>query len=395
MVCNKVDELGQGRLKETVYVDWEASGDQKKRLADINPLPSLFTMAPANRDHEVGIRCGITVLVPLLTLLLIDRIDLVIFASFGAFTGIYGRNTAHGTRLQMQLRAGLLMIAVMLAATLVGRNGVSESDNPWALVGLTTVVAGLCTVIAGYWRLRPAGSLFHIFAFAAVASVPYQPPLGDAMLTAVATVAFAIVVGLASRILPSRRQTLVWPAREHVTAEEHRLIWLEGMWYVIAAGVAGSLATALGPVLGIEHNYWAMVAAVVPLAGHSTRYRVNRGLQRIIGTFLGLILMAGLLWLQPGPWAIVLIIALFQTVAELYIARQYVLAQMVVTPLALLSTVLVTVGTGAPVDGGQLVYDRFVETVIGAVVGLACVLYPWAWRKWVRHDTDPATERRG
>jgi Fusaric acid resistance protein-like len=364
------------------------------RMSELNPIPSLFTIAPANKDHEVGIRCGITVLVPLLTLLLLDRIDLAIFASFGAFTGIYGRNTTHGVRLKMQLRAGLLMIAVILAATLAGRHGFSESENPWGLVGLTTIVAGVCSLIAGYWKLRPAGSLFHIFAFAAVASVPLQPPLGDAMLTAVATVALAIAVGLGSRALPSRRQPMVWPDREHSTSDEHRIIWLEAMWYVIAAGVAGTLATALGPALGIEHNYWAMVASVVPLAGHSTRYRVNRGLQRIIGTFLGLVLMAGILWLQPEPWLMILIIAVLQTAAELYIARQYVLAQMVVTPLALLSTVLVTVGTGSPVDGPALLSDRFIETVIGAVVGVACVLYPWAWRRWVRRDTDPATEAR-
>ncbi|WP_371415346.1 hypothetical protein [Citricoccus sp. SGAir0253] len=237
------------------------------RMSDLNPLPSLFTIAPANRDHEVGIRCGITVLVPLLSLLLLDRIDLAIFASFGAFTAIYGRNTTHGVRLQMQLRAGLLMVAVILAATLAGRNGVSEAEDPWGLVGLTTLVAGLCTVVAGYWRLRPAGSLFHVFAFAAVASVPYQPPLGEAMLTAVATVALAILVGLASRVLPSHREPLAWPPREQSTSDQHRIIWLEALWYAIAAGAAGSLATALGPGLGIEHNYWAMIAAVVPWPG--------------------------------------------------------------------------------------------------------------------------------
>ncbi|HEY4616083.1 MAG TPA: FUSC family protein [Citricoccus sp.] len=364
-------------------------------MSEINPLPSLFTIAPANKDHEVGIRCGVTVLVPLLTLLLIGRIDLAIFASFGAFTGIYGRNTTHGVRLHMQLRAGLLMIAVILAATLAGRHGFSESENPWGLVALTTVVAGVCTVIASYWKLRPAGSLFHIFAFAAVASVPYQPPLGEAMLTAVVTMAWAVVVGLSSRILPSRRQPLVWTPRVHSTSGEHRRIWREAVWYVIAAGVAGSLATALGPWLGIEHNYWAMIAAVVPLVGHSTRYRVNRGLQRIIGTFLGLVLMAVILWLQPEPWLMILIIALFQTLAELYIARQYVLALMVVTPLALLSTVLAMVGTGAPVDGPALLRDRFIETLIGAAVGVTCVLCPWAWRRWVRRDAGPATAGRG
>ena len=93
-----------------------------------------------------------------------------------------------------------------LAATLAGRSGVSESENPWALVGLTTVVAGACTVVAGYWKLRPAGSLFHIFAFAAVASVPYQPPLGEAMLTAVGTVVFIIDVFLLILLYSSMRR---------------------------------------------------------------------------------------------------------------------------------------------------------------------------------------------
>lgn len=365
-------------------------GRRRTRLADLNPLPAMFTMAPADRDHEVAIRCGITVLVPLLTLLLIDRIDLAIFASFGAFTGIYGRNLQHGPRLQMQARAGALMVVVLLLATLAGRNGLSESENPWALVGLTTVVAGACAVVTAYWNLRPSGSLFHIFAFAAVSSVPHQPPLGEAMLTAGTTILFALVVGISSRVLPRNRHRIQRPAGEPLTGPRHRLVWSEAAWYVVAAGVAGALATALGPVLGIEHNYWAMVAAVVPLVGHSTRYRVNRGLQRIIGTFIGLLALAAVLWIHPPLWGIVLIIAVLQCTAELFIARQYVLAQIAVTPLALLSTVLAMSASTAPVDTSGLVYDRFIETVIGAIVGMACVATPWAWRRWVLHSATPA-----
>ncbi|MGO1543068.1 MAG: hypothetical protein ACTHXA_01880 [Gulosibacter sp.] len=129
-------------------------------FAEINPFPQLFTIAPANRDHEVGIRCGISVFVPLLALLLIDRIDLAIFASFGAFTAIYGRNLDHGSRLKMQLRAGLLMTVVLLLATVAGHYGVSERENPWALVACTTLVAGIVSVIAAFWRLRPRDRSF-------------------------------------------------------------------------------------------------------------------------------------------------------------------------------------------------------------------------------------------
>lgn len=368
----------------------EAGQQNRTRLADINPIPALFTMAPAHRDHEVAIRCGITVLVPLLTLLLIGRIDLAIFASFGAFTAIYGRNLDHGARLQMQARAGALMFVVLLLATLAGRNGLSGTEDPWALVGLTTVVAGLCAVVSAYWNLRPSGSLFHIFAFAAVSSVPYQPPLGEAMLTAAATIVFAVLVGVSSRVLPRHRHRIQRPEGQPLTGPRHRLVWSEAAWYVVAAGVSGTLATALGPVLGIQHNYWAMVAAVVPLVGHSTRYRVNRGIQRIIGTFLGLLVLAAVLWIHPPLWVIVLIIAVLQCTAELFIARQYVLAQIAVTPLALLSTVLAMSASTTEVDTSGLVYDRFIETVIGAVVGMACVLTPWAWRKWVLRSASPS-----
>lgn len=368
----------------------EAGGQDRVRLADLNPIPALFTMAPAHRDHEVAIRCGITVLVPLVALLLIGRIDLAIFASFGAFTGIYGRNLDHGARLLMQARGGALMFVVLLLATLAGRNGLSGTQDPWALVGLTTLVAGSCAVVAAYWNLRPSGSLFHIFAFAAVSSVPYQPPLGESLLAAAATIVFALLVGISARVVPRNRHRIRRPVGEPVTGLRHRLVWSEASWYVVAAGLSGSVTTALGPVLGIEHNYWAMVAAVVPLVGHSTRYRVNRGIQRIIGTFIGLLVLAAVLWTQPPLWAIVLIIAGLQCTAELFIARQYVLAQIAVTPLALLSTVLAMSASSTEVETSGLVYDRFIETMIGAVVGMACVLTPWAWRKWVLRSDSPA-----
>lgn len=367
------------------------------RLADVNPFPAMFTIGPPDRGHEVGLRVGVTILVPLLLLLALDRMDLASYATFAAFTGIYGRNEPHGVRLRTQLRAGLLMLGVLTAATVAGRFGISEAHDPWGLVLWTTVIAGAATVATGWWNLRPAGSLFHIFAFAAAASVPVKPPVVEGMLMAVAVVVWAIAVGLSSRVLPSHRTPLTWPPSDRPDRGRRRLILLEAMWYVIAAGVAGSVATLVAAPQGVRHNYWAMVAAVVPLAGHSTRYRVNRGLQRVLGTVLGLGLTALIVLLDPPAVGIVLVIAVLQVLAEVYIARQYVIAQTVVTPLALLSTMLVAVtvgGAGSLAEAGAFrnLQDRAVETVIGAVVGIVCVLYPWAWRKWVRRSPDPTRE---
>src|SRR3954452_4412907 len=141
----------------------------------------MLTIAPANKDHQVAFRCAVGVFVPLITLVLLGRLDLAIFASFGAFAGIYGRNEPHARRLRLQVRAGGLMLLVILLAALTARVdalvGLSPAGTTWLLVAATTVVAGACSLVVAWWRLRPSGSLFHIFAFAAIASIPNQPPL--------------------------------------------------------------------------------------------------------------------------------------------------------------------------------------------------------------------------
>ena len=345
----------------------------------------MFRIGPGNKDHHPALRCAVGVFVPLLTLVLLGRLDLAIFASFGAFTGIYGRGEAHGTRFVLQLRAGLLMLAVILLATLAASaTAALELDGAgaaWLLVPATTLVAGACSLIISWWRMRPAGSLFHIFAFAAIASIPNQPPLWQTMLVAVLTTVFCLLIGFSARVLPSRRTPWIRPLPVRRTPNEKRAALLEGLGYLLAAGLAGVLATWAGQLLGFGHNYWAMVAAVVPLVGHTTRHRVRRGVQRIIGTVLGLVILAGIVLLNLEPWQTVLVMALCQFGAEMFIIRQYLLAQLFVTPLALISTLLVV-----PSPPAILLRDRIIETVIGAAVGIAVVLAPEVWRR-VRERT--------
>lgn len=349
----------------------------------------LFTLAPGNKDHHPAIRCAVGVFVPLFTLVLLGRLDLAIFATFGAFTGIYGRGEPHGARFILQLRAGLLMLLIIFFAAISARLGpllnLDAVTTSWLLVLATTVVAGACSVAVSWQRLRPSGSLFHIFAFAAIASIPNQPPLWQGMLVAALTTLLCLLIGFSARVLRSHRTPWIRPQPIRRTAEERRAAWLEGLGYLVAAGIAGSLATVAGQALGFGHAYWAMVAAVVPLVGHTTTHRVRRGLQRIIGTMLGLGVLALILLLSLAPWQTVLVIALCQFGAELFIARQYVLAQVFVTPLALISTLLVV-----PTSPGILLRDRIVETVIGASVGVAVVLAPLLWRR-IRGTQDGTT----
>ncbi len=323
-------------------------------------------MGPARNDHHAALRCASSVGVPLLTLLALGHTELAIFASFGAFTAIYGRGTPHRQRLAQQGKAGALMLVTILVGALTGL----LDPGPWGIVIGTVIVAGVGTLITGFGRLKPGGSLFQIFGFAAIASLPVHPPLGPSMLVAALTIVFSLLVGQSTWLWPSWRTPWARVREPRLTAQERRFVYDDAARYAVAVLAAGSIAT----LMGIGHSYWAMVAATVPLVGQTLAHRITRGVHRILGTFGGLGLLALLLLPPSNDLYLVLVVAALQFMAEMFIARHYSLAQLFVTPLALLMTQL-----GHRSDPGVLISDRATETVIGALVGMAVVVALNQW----------------
>lgn len=333
-------------------------------------LRNLITLGPAKTDPWVSLRCGIGAFLPLFGVILFDRLDLAVFAVFAAFTNIYGRVPGHVDRLLTQLKVGGTFWVTMLAAYLSSRYLIDHESETWlwTLTGLTAIVSALATAWAGITRIRPGGSLFHIFCFAAIASMPATAPLGDGMFVATATLALALVLGQLGRLAPSRRTPWTVTAPQPLTAAERSDVAVSVAMHTLAVLAAGVVSILLTPLLHLGHNYWALVAAVVPLAGHTTRHGIARGVHRILGTFTGLGLLALVMLWSPPVWVVVLLIGLCQYLTELVINRNYFIAQTFVTPLALLGS---TVGHQLT---PQVMLDRLLETIIGAAVGMAAVL---------------------
>jgi len=134
----------------------------------------------------------------------------------------------------------------------------------------------------------------------------------------------------------------------------------------IAAPLAGIGAAATG----VGHVYWAMAAAVLVLYQGSHRIAtVRRGLERVIGTLAGLGLAAGILGAHPNGLWLILVIALLQFSIEMFVVRNYVIATIFITAIAL------TISSGGHrVDVADLVLDRGADTLIGCAVGVAVYL---------------------
>lgn len=331
----------------------------------MNHVRNYFTMAPSRRDHYPAARIAIGVAVPLLFLLAIGRVDLTIYAAFGSFTGIYAKAESYRRRFRHQSIAGALLLFSIGLGVSFSAAGVPV----WWMVLATAAVAGFGSLAAEYWGLKPAGSLFFVFGFAATAVLPLVPQLWQALLVAGASAGLSVLLGMASRLL--RRFGSSSPAMATAVpysssaALNGRQLAVSALQYFLAAGVAGGIAT----LAGIGHSYWAMVAAVVPIAAPTLAGRLDRAVHREVGTLGGVGLSAFLLAFELQPWHIVFILVGLQFLAELFVMRHYTVALLFITPLALLMSYLVTSG-----DPQQLLIDRAVETIIGALVGVAVVV---------------------
>ncbi|WP_427167926.1 FUSC family protein [Streptomyces sp. C1-1] len=125
-----------------------------------------------------------------------------------------------------------------------------------------------------------------------------------------------------------------------------------------------ALAGYASLALGVGRPYWALVTAASLYQANLT-LTWSRGVQRVVGNILGVLLFAAVAPLAHlGQPALVLCCLAFNFGAEALIGRNYWLGTVCVTPMALLITEFNRYQ--AP---GELITERVVDTLVGALVG--------------------------
>jgi uncharacterized membrane protein YccC len=140
---------------------------------------------------------------------------------------------------------------------------------------------------------------------------------------------------------------------------------------VIRVGVATIIAGGLAGLLGLEHAYWAMAAAVLVLhQGLDRRRMTQRALERLVGTWTGLLLAASVIATHPHALWLVAVVMLLNFLVELTVVRNYTVAVIFITAVAL----VISTGTHGTDDLGALLLARGVDTAVGCAVALAVFL---------------------
>jgi len=134
---------------------------------------------------------------------------------------------------------------------------------------------------------------------------------------------------------------------------------------VLRTAIGCALAGYASLALGVGRPYWALVTAASLYQANLT-LTWGRGVQRVVGNLLGVLVFAGVAPLAHAhPTVLVLCCLAFNFGAEALIGRNYWLGSVCVTPMALLITEFARTQ-----PSGELITERVVDTLVGALVGL-------------------------
>ena len=327
-----------------------------------------------DRAHAARVSLGL--IIPGFVLLWLDRPELLIFAVFGSFAGMYGRSESRSVRLLHQSQGALLLLGGTAAGIALSQ---AHATAPTVIVAATGF-ALVGSLMADFFALRPEGPFYGIFALGAIAGVPagLASPW-ESWGIAAGGAALAIVIGLlAAGPMTADRRALAAAVREQ-RARERPAAFLHAGRYVVAIAGAGSAAY----VLGLGHVNWAIAGAAVTLAAADPRGRLHRGIQRVVGTSAGLAVTALVLapgW-QPRTLGVIVICLIFPT--ELFMSVNYAIALSFFTPMIMVMTDL-----AQPIGVRALVTSRGLGTMVGVLVGVAVSILIRDPRSWNGRDPD-------
>ncbi|GEN91455.1 FUSC family protein [Tetragenococcus koreensis] len=278
-------------------------------------------------------------------------------ASFG-FLGIFILMYYENIPLKNLILRFIAVALFILTSFLIGFLTTFASWTAPIAVGL---IAFLGRIFFRLYDIKKPGVFFAVLVSAMGASmrIPIKqvPVLGSYyLLGAFIAILMAIIVHFTEKEPPTIVEEKSFFQRVH----EDPSVFIDGIFY----GATLFLAVYLSSGLQLQNPYWMVVSCAAILQGDNLRAIMQRNVQRILGTVIGigiaaLLLNAPLTTLET----IFLIIALF-TISQISVRSNYALSAFFTTPMALLLSSL-TKDQNVP----SLLQYRFIGIALGALLG--------------------------
>lgn len=314
----------------------------------------LFEIRPSDRGWHLPVLAGLSVGIPLLAGYFLDNLPAGKLAALAGLVILYLHRGSFARRM-------LTLMACSFGITASFATGLLFGFHPLAACLALAVLAFLIHLALYALRLfHPPGNFFFIMIASMALCMPFSP---TEIVSRIGLVSIGTMVscslGLIYCVLTDGRRTVVLPKVKAMDSRIH-----EAALFGIFAGI--SLLVAL--LFRFPNPYWVPTSCLAVMQGVNSRSVWQRGVQRIVGTMLGLMLTWGILLLQPSSLTICLAIVVIQIMVELLIVRNYGLA---VIFLTVLTVFLAEPTTALAANPGNLIRSRLVDILTGSVLGMA------------------------
>lgn len=337
-------------------------------------LGDLFTVnEDATWRWRPGLEAALATALPLGILTAAGYQSLGLIASLGTFTALFAPELPRLER----FRTLLLIGAGMIGASLIG---VLFAASAWlTVVGVMVVASLACLLILGY-KVGPPGPIHFILVNGVSGHLASPAHLGGSgmpghlvLLMVALGVLSSLFVVMAPWLLPSVRRR---EGRPRPLGEVYGYLEFDRMSRWVALRVVGAVlvASLVSLPLGIPRGYWVVLTCVAILqASHRVPLTIVRTVQRFVGTLVGVLIFVLLARLAPAGGWLVLLVASLEFMIELVVAKNYGLALLFITPLALTISSANVAASPLGIAG-----ERVLDTLLGAVIALL-VLFAVEW----------------
>lgn len=208
---------------------------------------------------------------------------------------------------------------------------------------------------------KPPGNFFFIMIASVAVCLPHDLALVPHRigLVGIGTMTSCFLAFVFFLLMHKRMPT----ATETITVAKSRYINLiESVTFGFFVGAA----LLAGRLLKLDNPYWIPTSCAAVMQGVSTKHIWQRSVQRIFGTFVGLVLTWAILLMHPPVPVLCLSIVLLQIIVEILVVRNYGLAVILITVLTIF---LAESGSALTSDPDKLLATRFIDIFIGSAIG--------------------------
>lgn len=319
-------------------------------------LKDILEFKHADRKWHLPFVAALCVGLPLFIGYYLENFNGGKLASMGGLAILYisSNNLANRMMLLMTCSFGLIMAFSL---------GLLFSFN--AIVGalfLGLFTFGLHFSLYHLGLVRPPGNFFFVMLCAMGLSMPHNTELLPERIGFMAMgVLFSCLLGLVYSLLTLKNYYLQdSPVLKQKKLRQHIL---ESVTYGLFIGTAMLLAH----ILDLENPYWVPTSCAAVMQGASSRHIVLRSVQRIGGTILGVCIAWMLLHVSTSVLVMCIEITLLQFIVEYLVVRNYGLAVVFISVLALF---LGESGRDIDLSSNAVFFSRLFDILLGSIVGV-------------------------